>query len=127
MHVFWPKSRHWGPKGRLIMPFWSIFDDSENRRFSDVFLGRQKIDKMRPWSAHWSPCRDRPSGEGTPQWPQGPHTAKKKDRLKQHWTKDPDTPMGRRPGEFDLLYFMTFSLLPFTYFQLSSHMQDDKS
>ena len=97
MHAFWSKSRHWGPKGRLIQPFWSIFDDSENRRFFDAFLGRQKIDKMRPWSAKGSPCKDRVLSSVARGVPYG----KKNKRLKHHVSGDPDTPMGRRPGEFN--------------------------
>ena len=36
-----------GVQGRLILPFWSIFEDSKNHCFFDVVLGRQKIDKNR--------------------------------------------------------------------------------
>ena len=45
--IFGAKNRSWAPQGRLILPFWSIFEDSKNRRFFDVVLGRQKIDKNR--------------------------------------------------------------------------------
>ena len=45
--LFLSKNRPWAPQGRLILPFWSIFEDSKNRRFFDVVLGRQKIDKNR--------------------------------------------------------------------------------
>ena len=44
---FCSKNRPWALQGRLILPFWSIFEDSKNHCFFDVVLGRQKIDKNR--------------------------------------------------------------------------------
>ena len=46
-HVFSSKREPWAHQGRLRVPFWSIFEDSKNRRFFDVELGRRKIDKTR--------------------------------------------------------------------------------
>ena len=43
---FWSKMRPWAHTDRLILPFWSIFDDSKNHWFFDIDLGRQKIDKI---------------------------------------------------------------------------------
>ena len=38
-------------QGRLIMHFWSFLGDVEKSWFFDVALGRQKIEKIGPWSA----------------------------------------------------------------------------
>ena len=34
---FCSKNRPWALQGRLILPFWSIFEDSKNHCFFDVF------------------------------------------------------------------------------------------
>ena len=44
-NVFCSQSGPWATKGRLILPFWSIFGNPKNRRFFDVALDRQKIVK----------------------------------------------------------------------------------
>ena len=36
----------------MRVPFWSIFEDSKNRRFFDVALDRRKIDKNRALGGH---------------------------------------------------------------------------
>ena len=45
--VFCSKNGPLALQGRLILSFWSIFEDSKNHCFFDVVLGRQKIDKNR--------------------------------------------------------------------------------
>ena len=44
---FWFKMRPWAPKGRLILPFWLIFEKSKNQWFFDVALGLKKSIKNR--------------------------------------------------------------------------------
>ena len=44
---FSSKTRPWAKQGRLIHSLCLIFEGSKNRRFFDVDLGRQKIDKNR--------------------------------------------------------------------------------
>ena len=50
-HVFSSKNAPWAHQGRLRVPFWSIFEDSKNRRFFDVAFSRRKIDKNRSLDA----------------------------------------------------------------------------
>ena len=69
------------PKVWFILPFWLFFEGSRNHCCFDAFLGGQKIEKIRPWSAQGSPRGLRPFSECTVPSPRGPHTDQKKNRF----------------------------------------------
>ena len=110
--VFWPKNRPSAPKGRLIRPFFSIFEDSKNHRFFDASPVAQKIGKIGQsggqepiqvkrlglewwmsgiWGPRAAPFRVRkPTGKEL--------KGNKKQETSQK--EGSDTPIGRWPGEF---------------------------
>ena len=56
-YFFWWKMIPRAPKVWFILPFWLFFEGSKNHCCFDAFLGGQKIEKIRPWSAQGSPNR----------------------------------------------------------------------
>ena len=54
---FWSKMRPWAPKGRLILPFWWIFENLKNRWFFDVTLGFEKSTEIHNWGGLGGNCR----------------------------------------------------------------------
>ena len=103
---FWIQMATWASQVGLILWFWKLWCDAKESWFLDALPMYQKIEQIEPWSAKGSKKRHRVFDNATFRGGRGPQ-----DELKvgpcDHW-RDPDTPLGRRSGEYIYIYIYIY-------------------